>query len=117
MLVELCYVIYYVELNERQRGDPWSIRQTGIYQQIDFSTQQTTCVLLRPSDHVRQQLNEHLEISEELESACTDAALHFHFSILFSSMGNWHDYIQYIEAKLRQYVSRAIYFPVLRPHK
>ena len=39
---EICYTVGYVEPNERALGNPWSLRQCGLYHQLRFQ-QRTSC--------------------------------------------------------------------------
>jgi hypothetical protein len=105
--IEVCYNIRYIEPNGRQKGNPWSLRQTGVYQRLDVSEQRSTWVVLQPSKHARANLIPYLEGKDAGNIRCKVTALHVHFVFLYSGIRNWHAYVEYAEAQLRRYVSNT----------
>jgi hypothetical protein len=112
-----------MELNGRQKGNPWSLRQTGVYQQLDLSQQRSAWILLQPSRYIHNHFAS-FPGSEDINStARRDTALHLHFVFLFTGIKNWHAYIQHVESRLRIYVSAipnhtdAIYLIMNRKRK
>src|SRR5438045_1558114 len=59
--LEFCYSIRYMEKNGRETGDPWSLRQSGVYQKVDAQTGNSTWILLQPAESIRQRLRKSLE--------------------------------------------------------
>jgi len=102
----------YVELNGRQKGHPWSLRQTGVYHKTQLSGQQSTWVVLQPSKHARTSLIPSLEKNDAGNITCKAPNLHVHFVFLYSGIKNWHAYVEYMEAQLRRYVSNRPPTPV-----
>ncbi|KAI1157642.1 hypothetical protein F5B18DRAFT_644278 [Nemania serpens] len=105
--VELCYSIRYFELNGRGRGNPWSLRQTGVYQRC-HSTTQSTWLVLNYSDYMNQRIEAALE--EEKNSAresCKAMQLLPHLFIISAATRNWRSYIESLRQKLSRYETKA----------
>ena len=62
---ELCYIVQYVDKNGRDRGDPWSLRQTGVYEQVDIETGKSVWIILQPSSSARQCLEQGLQTLDQ----------------------------------------------------
>ncbi|KAI1128867.1 hypothetical protein F5Y10DRAFT_239752 [Nemania abortiva] len=104
---ELCYSIRYFELNGRGRGNPWSLRQTGVYQRC-YSTTQSTWLLLNYSDYMNQRIEAALE--EEKNSAqksCRAMQLLPHLFIISAATRNWRSYIESLRQRLSRYETKA----------
>ena len=110
--VELCYSIRYFELNGRGRGNPWSLRQTGVYQRC-HSTPQSTWLVLNYSDYMNQRIE--AAFKEEKNSAresCKAMQLLPHLFIISAATRNWRSYIESLRQKLSRYVKLS--FPEFR---
>jgi hypothetical protein len=107
VLPELCYSVRYVEKNMRGTGDPWSLRQTGVYQQTDSKLNKTTWMLLQPSGSVQRRFKEHLELldNQALSSIPTDP-FQYHIIVLTSSLRNWNEYFVELQEKVDDLVSK-----------
>ncbi len=95
-----------MELNERHRGDPWSIRQTGVYQRYDTMTASSAWIVLQPSDYIRQRLYEALGRESDSVYDITLGPLHLHGLFLSASERNWDDWIEHIQRETEFFVPK-----------
>lgn len=102
-LTEICYKIQYVERNKRNRGDPWSLRQVGIYQKSSLESGRSVWIFTRLPNILRARLQQNLT-----EAAGRDQSpMKFH-AILISVIGrNWAAYIEDLYSQLADLVSLA----------
>ena len=109
-LTEVCYKIQYVERNGRDRGDPWSLRQVGIYQKLSSESGRSIWIFTRLPDILRVRLQQNL-----IEAAGRDQSpMKFH-AVLITVLGrNWAAYIEDLYSQLADLVSLAQSF---RPSK
>jgi hypothetical protein len=97
---ELCYNLHHVEQNGRNRGNPWSLRQTGIYHQLDLATKRSVWIFIQASGPTRE------EIFRVLRSArYGENPMLLHLEVLFAMSRNWPDYIEYLSSKLDELAS------------
>ena len=84
---------------------PWSLRQTGIYQQIELQSRKSTWILLQPSEGINEGLLGRLSNkSPNLNGSNANyMLLHIHFLSLMAS--NWGEYIEYLWAEANTLVS------------
>ena len=99
----MCYNIRFVELNERDSGDPWSLRQMGVYEKFKFQSRSSKWILLQPSPAALQALEDGLRSrGHDLHSFTNSMSLHTR--LLFTSSRQWPDYIDYLRAQLERLV-------------
>ena len=98
---ELCYRVQFPVANHRGNGDPFSMRQAGIYQKRAASNQTSIFFLFSPTVSMLQRLTETLERSQHPD---TRDALLYHLAILSGLGESWDDYIEHLKGKLDQYV-------------
>jgi hypothetical protein len=98
-----------MEKNNRSKGDPWSLRQSGIYQQISVSSRRSTWIVLQLSNGVRTQLEQALESSLEQGREGDKSAIYFHIIFLASMAGNWQEYLEYLHSQITVFVGAAIH--------
>ncbi|KAI8932995.1 hypothetical protein NX059_009647 [Plenodomus lindquistii] len=101
---ELSYVVQYVEKNSRGRGDPWSIRQTGVYCQLDHTTHRTTWIFLQLSKSARVLLEQGIT-TQDCRRMWKDP-LWPHVLVLNATMINWGEYIQNLSDLLQKFDER-----------
>lgn len=105
---ELCYTIQYVEQNGRQRGDPWSLRQTGIYQQVSSEANNSIWTILSPSPSIQEYIEQTLQGSDP--GSCDGQATHpllLHVIVLLATTDNWVGYIKHLQIQADEMVSRS----------
>ena len=110
MYVECAYGFRYVELNHRQGSnlenpdyDPWSVRQTTVYQQYNSSMDRMTFVLISPSKKTKKMLG--LAVQRCLEYKRSLNAFDLHLIIISTLHGNWRLYVRSLERLLMSQVS------------
>lgn len=109
--LEFCYNIRYFELNGRGRGNPWSLRQTGVYQKW-LSNKRSAWLLLNFSSYVSDRVAAALgEESSPTQGSCEASLLSPHLFILFAATRNWRQYIENSRQKVGIFV-RLPMFPV-----
>ncbi|PMD19759.1 hypothetical protein NA56DRAFT_705470 [Hyaloscypha hepaticicola] len=99
-MAKFCYNLQYVDLNGRNRGDPWSLRQCGVYQQICLKTCRSRWVLLQVSDKIRAQLDQALQnrSQKNVELGINPMVPHI---IFISTMAvNWQEYLEHLQLQL-----------------
>lgn len=98
-----------MEKNNGRKGDPWSLRQSGVYQQISISSRRSTWIFLQPSNGVRAQLEQALESSLEQGREENESAIYFHIIFLSSMAGNWQEYLEYLHSQITAFVGSSIH--------
>ncbi|KAL0631044.1 hypothetical protein Q9L58_010100, partial [Maublancomyces gigas] len=97
---ESCYILRYVEQHQRPgRGNPWSVRQTGVYHKFEIPTQNNTWIFLQPCTRFIERL-------EQLNGM--DCNFSVHLLLLSSSVGSWREYIDWLEEKFTELSGVAI---------
>jgi hypothetical protein len=97
---ELCYNVHHVEKNGRNRGNPWSLRQTGIYHQINLVTKRSSWIFIQLSSTARNKV-----IGALKDEAFRENPMLLHLDVLFAMAMNWPSYIEYLSYKLDELVS------------
>ncbi|KAL4804382.1 kinase-like domain-containing protein [Aspergillus unguis] len=99
---ELAYVMRRVEENGRSgRGCPWSIRQTGVYQQLikqeDSAGSSPIILLVAPSSALERGLEEMNDNAMEP----VDAAFSVHKIVVAEGLTGWMGYMCWLEEQLK----------------
>ena len=105
---EVCYNIRYMERNERKRGSPWSLRQTGVYQRYNTLTERSAWILLQPSDYMRRRLSEPLRHDSSFVTGIPVNPFYLHGIFLYASERNWTDWIEEIQQEMESLVPDMI---------
>jgi hypothetical protein len=96
---DIFYQLRYPERNGRKHGDPWSLRQTGVYHRYSMPASgigQNFCLLLHPMQDSKAQKR----ISSAAASGMTATTigldpLRLHVMIISSYVHNWCWYLRY----------------------
>jgi hypothetical protein len=99
-LAEFCYNLRYVEKNDRNRGNQWSLRQTGVYQRVDLKCHRSTWILLQPSNYVRKRLEENLKHQKKGSCSFEENPMILHTLFLSAAESNWREYIADLQSQL-----------------
>ena len=103
---EASYIIQYVEKNGRNRGDPWSLRQTGVYSQTKCDGQ-SKWLFLQLSKSTRPLLQDKQQRrSGQAESRIAPFPLHAF--LLMETTDNWAEYVQDISGQIWDLVSSTV---------
>jgi hypothetical protein len=95
-----------VESHGRNLKDPWSLRQSAVYQRYDCESGRSRFVIFQPSDAMYRQLREILQHFPSPNSPFSNEAIHSAF--LWSSEANSREYINYLEREFRALVSNPL---------
>ncbi len=114
MNAEMAFVLKYPEYNGRSDGvNPWSNRQTGVYQSFDSKTKTSLWVLLSP----RAQSAADCRIKDQLRAG-SHGDLHLEqqqplagLIVLSTYMVNWRSYMAFFEEEELEMV-RLCSFPL-----
>lgn len=103
----LCYQLLYIEPNGRPSPkDPWSLRQTGVYQKYSRSGNCTFGTLLHPnSNSVAQTRLETAAETRNENHGLREHPLNMHLIILSSYFNHWQAYIESLAAEVGKIVS------------
>jgi hypothetical protein len=104
---EFCYNLRYVERNGRNQGNPWSLRQTGVYHSYDRKSQKSIWIILQPSTFVLENIEHFVRSLTQDDFLSRGAYILLHCFILSSMEKNWRDYIEDLQARLNNLVSLA----------
>jgi hypothetical protein len=96
LIVEFCYNIRFMELNGRNRGSRWSLRQSGIYQKGRSGTLGSIWILLQPPKHLRNTLMRPVANPEMRASHSPSCVLRLHLGILAAAGRSLAEYIEYL---------------------
>lgn len=107
--IECAYGFRYVELNNRTLEkrenpdyDPWSVRQSAIYQQYDSHYDRIMFILISASDSVCKGLEEAIQRAGAKQKKLN--AFDLHRIIISTLHENWRLYIRSLEALMTQQV-------------
>ena len=103
---EICYNVHHMERNGRQQGNPWSLRQTGVYHRWGGNDSPCCFILLQPPQNTCSGLSDILRSVNAEEADTVEAFANIHNAILFSVARTWPDYIQYLSLSLDELVGR-----------
>jgi hypothetical protein len=108
MYKELCYINRFVERNGRGRGDPWSLRQTGVYQQIRFDTGYSSYIVLQMSKTMRAHLDRITAENTSERFGQGDQIMQFHLLTLLSTADNWGEYAEHLHCMVKDVVREIL---------
>jgi hypothetical protein len=108
MNLEVCYTFRYMEKNGRTSGNPWSLRQTGVYQQTHLETGRSTWILLQPSSGLREHLRKLLLHSATRETSFTIDPMQLHQLILYMGLNQFGDFIEDLQSEIMQLVRQSL---------
>jgi hypothetical protein len=113
--VEFGYNIRYFELNGRGRGNPWSLRQTGVYQRC-LSNKRSTWLLLNFSSYIIDRVSAALqEENNSIHGSCEAPPLLPHLFIISAATRNWEPYIEDLRRKVMVFVRLRVLPSVTMP--
>ncbi|KAK3356291.1 hypothetical protein B0T25DRAFT_536434 [Lasiosphaeria hispida] len=96
---EFCYNIRYFELNGRGRGNPWSLRQTGVYQKC-LDNKQSTWLLLNSSNYITDRISAAFRgQNRSIHESCKASQLLPHLFIFSAATRNWDLYTENLRQK------------------
>lgn len=102
-LLEMGYRIQYPVANHRSKVEPFSIRQTGIWQKSPGPGRSDSWIILRPTEYMQQHLSQALGSLAWREASKRDPML-FHLVFLSFLKLGWDEYVEYLRLQLEQKV-------------
>ena len=93
-MTEICYNFSYLAKNGRGRGDPWSLRQSGVYQQVDLKSNKSLWILLHPSASIKDQLHHFNGAFPIYRKGLGGHFLDAHAAFLSEATQYWDEYIE-----------------------
>ena len=102
---EFCYNFQYIEKNARVKGDPWSLRQSGVYQKFFQGTNRSIWIILSPSSGVPTQIEKLLRSYAVADLQCGQAAVYVHVIFISLMTNNWQEYLEDLHRHLLILVS------------
>ena len=109
--LDCAYGLRYVELNNRGKAEPWSIRQTAIYHKYRTETKSSTWIMISASPNTRGVLERYINSSEDLASL---TAFEIHLLMIDTALANWPQYIMDLTDKISKQVSQSFLFVQFR---
>ncbi|KAI9788754.1 MAG: hypothetical protein M1816_006611 [Peltula sp. TS41687] len=97
---------YVAEHGRSYPNDPYSIRETGVYQKYCSDTQTCNWIFIQPSDEFRDRLERALVSAND---AAPMNQFQIHVLVLLSVSENWRDYINYLEGTFSKLVSTVLH--------
>lgn len=105
---EFCYNIKYITRNNRTQGDPWSLRQTGIYEKYDVDTGRSTWIVLSPSDRAYRLLQRSHTMTQPDSRDSGIPVMSLHAALLNASAHEWGQYLEDIRNEIQRLVVALI---------
>ena len=94
--------------NGRNRGEPWSLRKTGVYQQVDFDKNASCWIMLQPSDDVEKLSERALHDRSQAGNCQSRDPMFLHVLFLSTMVDSWDEYIESLHSQLQTSVSLTI---------
>lgn len=105
---EITYNLRYATKNGRQHGDPWSIRQSGVYHKFNTKTHTSVWILLQPSRGVYNAISPStLHLNQLSVPAAQSNTLLLHLRIFLDSEREWRGYTNSLTDRLRSKVCNS----------
>lgn len=102
---ECAYVLRFVELNNRGEQNPWSLRQSLVFQRVSTSS---IWVFIALSNGMRRELQPYLSRSAGLSRD----PFNIHLILMSVAAATWRAYLVYIAEEVRELVWRNLSFVI-----
>lgn len=99
---ECAYVLRFVELNHRSESQPWSIRQSAIYNRYGSSSIASAWMFVALTQPTTDCISKYLQNSTDQAKA---SPFELHVLLLNVVMSNWRAYFVHLSAKTHELVS------------
>lgn len=108
-LTVACYNIQYFCRFDRPSNNPWRLRQTCVYQQVDLRSLSSFWILIQPPKVVLDALHGALEIRCQQTHVSRDHPLTLHIVLLEILLSDWEDYIQDLRTEIGEIDNKACF--------
>lgn len=109
---ELGYNIKYVEKHGRKLADPYSLRETGVYQKWDPACRRGDWIFMQPSESIKGLLETRFPTTTKKDA---EYLFQIHAAILTKASSNWRFYINHLEDVFSKIVDRGFYTNIRGP--
>ena len=99
---ECAYALRYIELNHRSTKNPWSLRQTAVYQRYNSKSESSTWVIISASEKMEICLDRYLKSKHAFG---TQNPFEIHLLLLETALANWRPFIISLTQKINEQVS------------
>ena len=99
--VEIAYAFRYAERNNRSVQEPWSIRQTAIYQKFKATYRSSSWVMIAASERTETSLDRYIKSCENITQL---NPFEIHLVVLDTILANWRPYIVGLTERITQQV-------------
>lgn len=92
--------------------DPWSVRQTAVYQRINVDEQSSIWLFVQVAKPIRNAIDAVMSGENGRNTVTGTARLHpsaLHVYIITSNQHNWKDYVRYLDQIVNDFVSSTIW--------
>lgn len=111
---ELSYNIRYVDRNGRPVGDPWSVRQVGVYECYSCVNMNSIWIFLQPSENIHRRLGEWIKSHLNSNLGTCGKKVLLHIAVQVTASRYWGDYIEEIRFKIQELVLWIIHSSCMR---
>ncbi len=115
LMEEITYNLYHVEQHGRSNlKDPWSIRQTAVYQKFSFNDERSTWTMVQLAKPIRNIIEKVIAGAKPRSSTTRGhwlLPILIHTMILTMSQREWKTYIHYLAKRLASLVSQRLPYP------
>ena len=115
LMEEITYNLYHVEQHGRSNlKDPWSIRQTAVYQKFSFNDERSTWTMVQLAKPIRNIIEKVIAGAKPRSSTTRGhwlLPILVHTMILTMSQRKWKTYIHYLAERLASLVSQRSPYP------
>jgi hypothetical protein len=99
---DIHYRLQYVVRNFRNRGDPFSLRQTGVYHKFSRDVDESVWIILHPSADIQRRLRLALQ---NIPTECRKSnPMLLHLVFISSTASGWDQYIEHLRLELESFV-------------
>lgn len=100
--IEIAYIFKYISYKGNVDGkDPWSIRQTGVYQRYNFATKTSTWIFLHPAKESAFQTRIEQQLASPEDCAhIRENPLLLHNIFISTCFPRWRDFMAYYESRI-----------------
>jgi hypothetical protein len=109
---ELCYNLRFVQRNGRSMGDPWSVRQIGVYHKYYGIMRRSVWILVSASVTPQQIEEAARRAGVGDNDQMLSTALVFHAILLETTLQDWREYLDCLHTQLSLLVRMLEPFPL-----
>lgn len=105
MIIEFCFNVRYIVRHGRCASTPWSLRQTAVYQKLNFQDYKSIWMILQPPTNTYGRVMATLEKHQNEQCEISTNPMQFHLFFLLGTIANWKEYLSDLNDELMELVS------------